>query len=175
MIGLDTNVLVRFLVRDDEQQAEKARALLESLTADRPGFVCREVVVELVWVLERAYGLSPGRIAKILVELVATEGLVIEEAGDVARAAIRYRTSGGGFSESDDPGGGRTRRSGSALHLRQKSSADRRRFATVNCTNACPKSKPRTVRFRVPASVSLPISSYLRSISNIPQCVCGRM
>ena len=99
MIGLDTNVLVRFLVRDDAQQAERARALLESLTADRPGFVCREVVVELVWVLERAYGLSPGRIAKILVELVATEGLVIEEAGDVARAAIRYRTSGGGFSD----------------------------------------------------------------------------
>ena len=99
MIGLDTNVLVRFLVRDDEQQAERARALLESLTADRPGFVCREVVVELVWVLERAYGFTPGRIAKILVELVATEGLVIEEAGDVARAAIRYRTSGGGFSD----------------------------------------------------------------------------
>ena len=99
MIGLDTNLLVRFLVRDDAQQAERARALLESLTADRPGFVCREVVVELVWVLERAYGLSPGRIAKILVELVATEGLVIEEAGDVARAAIRYRTSGGGFSD----------------------------------------------------------------------------
>ena len=99
MIGLDTNVLVRYLVRDDEQQAEAARALLESLTADRPGFVCREVIVELVWVLERAYGSSPGKIAKILVELVATEGLVIEEANDVARAALRYRASVGGFSD----------------------------------------------------------------------------
>ena len=99
MIGLDTNVLVRYLVRDDEQQAEAARALLETLTADRQGFVCREVIVELVWVLERAYGLSPGKIAKILVELVATEGLVIEEANDVARAALRYRASAGGFSD----------------------------------------------------------------------------
>ena len=36
MIALDTNVLVRYLVRDDVQQAESARALLESLTAERP-------------------------------------------------------------------------------------------------------------------------------------------
>ncbi len=39
MIALDTNVLVRYLVRDDAEQAEAARALLESLTADRPGYV----------------------------------------------------------------------------------------------------------------------------------------
>ncbi|MXX54385.1 MAG: type II toxin-antitoxin system VapC family toxin, partial [Gemmatimonadetes bacterium] len=65
MIALDTNVLVRYLVRDDEQQAESARALLESLTQERPGYACREVVVELVWVLERAYGVSRERIATI--------------------------------------------------------------------------------------------------------------
>lgn len=99
MIGLDTNVLVRYLVRDDEQQAEAARELLESLTSERPGFVCREVIVELVWVLERAYGYSPVRISKVLLELAATEGLVMEAAGDVARAAVRYRVSGGGFSD----------------------------------------------------------------------------
>ena len=61
MIALDTNVLVRYLVRDDAEQAEAARALLESLTADRPGYVCREVAVECVWVLERAYGYSRKR------------------------------------------------------------------------------------------------------------------
>jgi len=61
MIALDTNVLVRYLVRDDAEQAEAARALLESLTTDRPGYVCREVAVELVWVLERAYGFSRKR------------------------------------------------------------------------------------------------------------------
>lgn len=76
-----------------------ARALLESLTAERPGYICREAMVELVWVLERAYGFSRNRIATILEELVATEGLVIEEANDVARAAFRYRASGAGFSD----------------------------------------------------------------------------
>jgi len=99
MIALDTNVLVRYLVRDDEQQAESARALLESLTAERPGYACREVVVELVWVLERAYGVSRERIATILQELVATESLVVEASDDVARAAMRYRGGGPGFSD----------------------------------------------------------------------------
>ena len=99
MIALDTNVLVRYLVRDDLQQAEAARSLLESITVERPGSVCREVVVELVWVLERAYGFSRDRIATILEELVATEDLLIEQADDVARAAFRYRTAGAGFSD----------------------------------------------------------------------------
>ncbi|MXX73386.1 MAG: type II toxin-antitoxin system VapC family toxin [Gemmatimonadetes bacterium] len=99
MIALDTNVLVRYLVRDDEQQAESARALLESLTQERPGYACREVVVELVWVLERAYGVSRERIATILQELVATQSLVIEASEDVARAGFRYRTGGPGFSD----------------------------------------------------------------------------
>ena len=99
MIALDTNVLVRYLVRHDAEQAEAARALLESLTADRPGYVCREVAVELVWVLERAYGYSRDQIATVLEELVATEGLVIEAADDVARAAFRYRIGGTGFSD----------------------------------------------------------------------------
>ncbi len=99
MIALDTNVLVRYLVRDDEEQAESARALLESLAPERPGYACREVVVELVWVLERAYGVSRERIATILQELVATQSLVVEAGDDVARAAFRYGAGGPGFSD----------------------------------------------------------------------------
>ena len=99
MIAVDTNVLVRYLVRDDPEQAEAARALLQSATAVRPAYVCREVVVEMVWVLERAYGYSRERIATILEELVATEGLVVEEGDDVACAALRYRSAAAGFSD----------------------------------------------------------------------------
>ena len=50
MIALDTNVLVRYLVADDARQAKAARLLLEGLTTEHPGFICREVIVELVWV-----------------------------------------------------------------------------------------------------------------------------
>ena len=99
MIALDTNVLARYLVCDDAEQAEAARSLLESLSVDRPGYVCREVTVEFVWVLERAYGFTRDRIATVLEELVATEGLVIEAAEDVAHAALRYRRDGPGFSD----------------------------------------------------------------------------
>ena len=99
MIALDTNVLVRYLVRDDVEQAEAARALLESLAADAPGYICREVAVELVGVLERAYRFSRDQIATVLEELVATEGLAIEAADDVARAASHYRAGRAGFAD----------------------------------------------------------------------------
>lgn len=99
MIALDTNVLVRFLVRDDEKHAAAANELLSSLTVEEPGFVCREVVVELVWVLERAYGFPRDQIADVLEHLVSTEVLVIETAEDVALTAFRYRAGGVGISD----------------------------------------------------------------------------
>jgi predicted nucleic-acid-binding protein len=54
VIALDTNVLVRFLVQDDPSQAHLAGEIIDQLTEEAPGFVSREVLIELVWVLERA-------------------------------------------------------------------------------------------------------------------------
>ena len=65
-----------------------------NLAADVAGKVSRERLV-----LNRAYGYSRDQIATVLEELVATEGLVIEAADDVARAAFRYRTGSAGFSD----------------------------------------------------------------------------
>ena len=100
MIALDTNVIVRYLVNDDAEQAEAARVLLEGLTAERQGFICREVVIEVVWVLERFYQFTRAQIANVLVELIATDSLVVEAADDIAHAAIVYRDQGGvGFAD----------------------------------------------------------------------------
>ena len=99
MIALDTNVLVRFLVNDDPHQSATARTLLAELTADRPGFVGREVAVELSWVLERAYGFSRDRIATVLGQLAGAEELQLEAADDVIRSAEGYRRGGAGFSD----------------------------------------------------------------------------
>ena len=99
MIALDTNVLVRFLVDDEPRQAKTAREFLERLSGEQPGFVCREVIVELVWVLERTYGFSRERIAEVLDALIATEELQIEASDDVARAALKYGRGGAGFSD----------------------------------------------------------------------------
>ncbi len=99
MIALDTNIIIRYLVRDDVKQSEAARALLESLTAERPGYVCREVAVEVVWVLKRAYGYSRAQVAAILKELLITEVLVFEAADDAARAAFLYGEGEAEFSD----------------------------------------------------------------------------
>ena len=99
MIALDTNVLVRYLVRDDEAQAASARTLLGSLSVEKPGFVCREVILELVWILERSYGFPCDQIADVLEQLVSTEALVVEAAADVASVATRYGKGESGFSD----------------------------------------------------------------------------
>ena len=64
MIGLDTNILVRYLVEDDAKQASKAAHLIETrCTEDSPGFINRVVLCELVWVLESAYGYPLATVA----------------------------------------------------------------------------------------------------------------
>ena len=99
LIALDTNVLVRFLTGDDPDQQADASALLERLTPEEPGFIAREVSVELVWVLAHGYGLPRKRIAEILVELLETRGLLFENAADVAQAAAAFGKGGPEFSD----------------------------------------------------------------------------
>ena len=99
MIALDTNVLVRYLVRDIPEQAEAARTLLEGLTPEAPGFISREVTIETAWVLERSYGFSREQIADILETLTAIESLIVEAGDDVARAALRFRQGGADFAD----------------------------------------------------------------------------
>ena len=99
MTSIDTNVIVRYLVGDDPEQAEAARALLDGLTPDDPGFICREVVMEVAWVLERSYGLTRARVAETLMDLTASDSLLVENSDDVAAAAHLYRQGGVGFSD----------------------------------------------------------------------------
>ena len=109
MIAVDTNVLVRYLVRDDAAQAEAARELLEDLSVERPGFICREVMVEVVWVLDRAYGFARGQIATVVDGLVTTASLVVEEATRWRR--LPHATGlAAPLRRSDDPCRGRSKR-----------------------------------------------------------------
>ena len=99
MISLDTNILVRYLVNDDAEQSAAARALASTLTAEEPAFVCREVLVELVWVLERSYGFSRDAISTTLLDMLSREGIVLETSDDVARATLGYRRGNADFSD----------------------------------------------------------------------------
>ncbi|MGY6548917.1 MAG: PIN domain-containing protein [Roseinatronobacter sp.] len=99
MIALDTNVLVRFLVQDDPAQAQLADGLIAQLSDAAPGFIGREVLVELVWVLERAYGHARADIAAALDGLLAATELLVETAEDVGPAVERYRAGGFDFAD----------------------------------------------------------------------------
>lgn len=78
MIGLDTTVILRFLVQDDADQAAAATAVFSGLSEVEPGFVSREVQVELVWVLERACKYDRADIARAFEGMLGARELVLE-------------------------------------------------------------------------------------------------
>jgi predicted nucleic-acid-binding protein len=92
MIGLDTNVVVRHLTQDDPAQSRRATEILErQLTPEHPGFLCMVTMVEIVWVLDRAYGLSAEKIAAALERMLQTDVLLIENEQEVFTAIIALK------------------------------------------------------------------------------------
>ena len=92
MIGVDTNVLVRYIVADDEDQTRRAAAFLEgAISVDDPGFVSVVVLVELVWTLERDYRFSPDEIAGAIESVLRAEPLRIDRRAEVVEALGVFR------------------------------------------------------------------------------------
>jgi len=79
VIGLDTNVLLRALTNDDPAQSPKAVRLLETLSAEAPGFVNSVVLVELVWNLQRRYRASRTDVIMAIEALLESPGYVIAD------------------------------------------------------------------------------------------------
>lgn len=90
MIGLDTNVLVRYLAQDHPEQSRVAGDLIESLTEESPGFVSLITVIEVDWVLRRRYEVTPSESDPVIRRLLDSAELVIEES-DVLRRALARR------------------------------------------------------------------------------------
>ena len=86
MIGLDTNVLVRYIMQDDPKQSAKATQLIESLDSDSPGFVTIVSVIELYWVLTSCYALSNVQVKQALEALLRTKQILVDRADQVVRA-----------------------------------------------------------------------------------------
>jgi predicted nucleic-acid-binding protein len=86
MIGLDTNVLVRYIMQDDPRQSARATALVESLDIDRPGFVGLVSVIELYWVLTSCYNLTNDQVKQALDALLRTKQIVVDRSDQVLRA-----------------------------------------------------------------------------------------
>ncbi len=89
MIGLDTNVVVRYLAQDDPKQSAAATRLFErALTQDSPGFVSAIVLCEVAWVLAECYGADRARIRGALEGLLGAKQIAVE-APDAVRKALR--------------------------------------------------------------------------------------
>lgn len=99
MIGLDTNVLVRYIMQDDPKQSPKATRLVESLTSEQPGFVPLVAVVELIWVLSSSYGLKRDQLVEALDLLMRSKEIVVDRADWVLQAQRRFAKGGTDFAD----------------------------------------------------------------------------
>ncbi|SDX80940.1 Predicted nucleic-acid-binding protein, contains PIN domain [Collimonas sp. OK242] len=99
MIGLDTNVLVRYVAQDDPKQSPKATALIESLSDTDPGFISLVAVVELVWVMQGCYQATKDEVVAILEKLLRVRTFKVENAEIVLRALHVYARSNADFAD----------------------------------------------------------------------------
>lgn len=93
MIGLDTNVVVRFLAQDDDVQSPIATRFISRLSRERPGFISSVVLAEITWVLSRAYKASRDDLAAAVEGLLRSAELVVENAPAAYRALAIYRAA----------------------------------------------------------------------------------
>ncbi len=99
MTGLDTNVLVRYIMQDDAKQSALATRLVESLSAEAPGFIPLVAVVELGWVLSSAYELDRSQLIDAFEALLRTKELVVESAEVVWKALRIVQSSNADFAD----------------------------------------------------------------------------
>jgi predicted nucleic-acid-binding protein len=101
MIGLDANILVRYLAQDDPVQSPIATDIIElRLTEGNPGFISVVAMVETVWVLERAYGLADDEVAAALERMLQAGTLIIENEQEVFTAMVALKEGRGSFADA---------------------------------------------------------------------------
>jgi predicted nucleic-acid-binding protein len=100
MIGIDTNVIVRYIVQDDPNQASAATKLIEQLcSTDNPGYINHIVLCELVWVLRRNYKLDKSSICQVIEQIMRTDRIVIEEIQLVWKALEEFKETKADFAD----------------------------------------------------------------------------
>ena len=100
MIGLDTNILIRYITQDDKIQAKQASNFIEeNCTANKPGFINQIVLCEINWVLKHAYGYKKEIRIEVLDKLLQTRELIVENSENAILALSYYKTGSADFSD----------------------------------------------------------------------------
>ena len=101
MIGLDTNVILRYLLQDDPQQALQANQIIDQrLSEHNPGFISLVSVLEVVWVLRSLLKQAPSQIASHLENLLVADSLVVQNEQQVFEAAFALKRGYGEFEDA---------------------------------------------------------------------------
>jgi len=100
MLGIDTNVLVRFLLRDDEAQFQKANKLIQwEVTAGRGVLVSQLVLLETEWVLRSRYGFSKIQLLEVIASLLDTRDIQLEDEQSVEEAIYQWKEANADFAD----------------------------------------------------------------------------
>lgn len=101
MIGLDTNLLIRYLTKDDAAQYAKAERLFDEAVAREERLLINCVVLcEVTWVLDSAYEYSRAEIADALERILDTAQFEIERAQEARQALGDFRSTRAGFADA---------------------------------------------------------------------------
>lgn len=100
MIGIDTNVLLRYILQDDPEQSPRATRAIEGFTRENPGFLSAVAIAEASWVLRRAYYWTTEEVAAAIEFLIQAESLVVQNETQVYFAMIAFKKGGPSFSDA---------------------------------------------------------------------------
>lgn len=98
MIGLDTNILLRYFLADDRGQHTRAVNFIAArCSKDDPGFVNRVSLCELVWVLTRGFAYERAEVVRTVEALLVSTDIVLEDHDAVRRALNAFKSNSVGF------------------------------------------------------------------------------
>jgi len=100
MIGLDTNIIIRYLTQDDVKQSKLVRKFFEKELADQQGFVTLVTLVEVVWILESCYEQPKSVIIHTLESLLSTTQFAFENSEIIHIAINRFRKGNADFNDA---------------------------------------------------------------------------
>lgn len=99
LIGIDTNVILRAVLQDDDRQSAIANEMFQGLTAERRGFITQATLTETYWVLTRSVGISREESLEVIRRLVQTETLEFDD-GELVVAALQAAEEGADFADA---------------------------------------------------------------------------
>ena len=100
MRGLDTSILIRYLVQDDPAQSLRANKIIDKLTEQAPGFVSVVVVAEVAWVLRSRYKAKPLEIADAIERILSIDSLRVQNEQQVYQAVVAVRAGEGTLADA---------------------------------------------------------------------------